>query len=94
MKPDFIYERCQTASRMEVMLLVAGGLGAITAALVVLAHGWLPAMAMLLLSVVAFALARLFDLASDLFKCLGRLEAKFDSDKPARSEPASCPPTA
>jgi hypothetical protein len=66
MKHEYIYERRQSAGRMEVIMLLASGFGIVTAVLALLNYGWVPCFAMLLLSVIAYGLARVFDFLTDL----------------------------
>lgn len=84
MKYDQIYERRESANRMGAVLLFASVAGCVTAALMLLAYGWLIGLSVLLISVITFALSRLFDLLGEMLDCIGRVEEKmasFQSDE-------------
>jgi hypothetical protein len=83
MKPEQIYERRESAGRMEAIMIVASVIGTIAAVAVLLNYGWLPALGLFLLSVIAFAMSRMFDLLGDILSSVGRVE---ESKKPGRSE--------
>ncbi len=72
MKREFIYERRQTAGRMEAVMLLIAAVAVIGAIFAFLRQGWFPSLGLLILGSVAFALSRLFDLIGDLFASLPR----------------------
>ena len=74
MKSEYVYERRQLADRMEVIMVIASAIGTIAAIFVFFSHGWLPSLALFLLSVIAFALSRVFDLLADVLTSVGRFE--------------------
>ena len=67
MKYEFIYERTQTAGQMEAVMLIVTVVALIAAVFAFINYGWLPSLGLLVLSSIAFALSRLFDLIGDLF---------------------------
>jgi hypothetical protein len=73
MKAEEIYERRQSAGRMEVILIVTSVVGMIAAILALFNYGWFPGLTLFFLSVIAYGLSRVFDLLSDL---LGSVEEK------------------
>jgi hypothetical protein len=83
MKYEDIYERSQSAGRMEAVMICASAIGAIAAIVALLSYGWLAGLSLFLLSVIAFALSRVFDLLANLLTSVGRFE---ESKKPNRSE--------
>jgi hypothetical protein len=89
MKYDSIYKRRQSAGRMEAVLLAGSGLGAVTAVYLLFAHGWVLAGLAFLLSLVTFAMSRLFDLLSELLGCVGRLEEHEPTSQQRKNEPGS-----
>lgn len=89
MKSSAIYERHQTARRMEAVLLFASAVGAVTSVFVFLAHGWFLGVAVLLLSLVTFALSQLFDMMSELLGRIGRVEASIEPSHRAEEKDAS-----
>ncbi len=89
MKYDSIYERRQSAGKMEVVLLAASALGAVAAVFILLEYGWVLATVVFLLSLIAYAVSRLFDLLSDLFGCVGRLEEDLRGSQKRKDEPES-----
>jgi hypothetical protein len=75
MKPDeYIYERRQSAGKMEMVMLAASAIGTVTAILVFLGDGWVPGLSLFLLSLIAYALSRVFDFLSDLLGAIGQNE--------------------
>lgn len=78
MKPEYIYERCQSASRMEAVMLVTSVVGTITAIMVLFAYGWLASLTIFLLSLIAYGLSRVFDLLADLLAAIGRGEQRLE----------------
>jgi hypothetical protein len=52
---------------MEAVMVVVSGIAIFAAVFALLSHGWLPSLALLILSAMAFALSRMFDLVGDLF---------------------------
>ncbi len=74
MKYEDIYERSQSADRMEVVMIVTSAIGGIAAIVALLTYGWLVGFGLLLLSAIAFALSRVFNLVGDLLTSVGRLE--------------------
>jgi hypothetical protein len=83
MKYEDINERSQSAGRMEAVMIFASAIGAIAAIVALLSYGWLAGLSLFLLSVIAFAMSRVFDLLADLLTSVGRFE---ESKKPNRSE--------
>jgi CHASE2 domain-containing sensor protein len=67
MKREFIYERRQTAGRMEAVTILVTGVALVGSIFAFLSYGWLPSLGLLILGSVAFALSRLFNLIGDLF---------------------------
>jgi multisubunit Na+/H+ antiporter MnhG subunit len=82
MKPEDVYERLQSADRMDAVMVITSAIGTIAAILALLTHGWLAGLGLFLLSMIAFAMSRVFDLLADLLKSVGSLE---ESKKPNRS---------
>ena len=76
MKRESIYERRQTADRMEAMMLVVAAVAVAGSLFALLRYGWLPALELLILGSVAFAVSRLFDLIGDLFASIRSLDKK------------------
>jgi hypothetical protein len=72
MKREFIYERRQTASRMEAVMLVVTGVALIGAIFAFLRYGWLASLGLLILGSVAYGLSRVFDLIGDLFASIAK----------------------
>ena len=68
---------------MEAVMLIASAIGIISAIVALVTHGWLLSLALLLLSAIAFAMSRVFDLLGDLLASVGRLE---EGKKPLPSE--------
>jgi hypothetical protein len=89
MKDSTTYEQRQSADRMEAVLLLASGVGVIVSIFVFAYHGWPAGVLALLLSLVIFSLARLFDLMSEIMGRIGRLEEYAKSIQPAKEKPAS-----
>ena len=79
MKYEFIYERSQTAGRMEAVMLIVTVVALVAAVFAFLNYGWLPSLGLLVLSSIAFALSRLFDLIGDLFNSAARPEENVKS---------------
>ena len=67
MNREFLYERRQTASRMEAVMLGASALAALAAVFAFFRGGLLSSAGLLLTGLLAFGLARVFDLLGDLF---------------------------
>jgi len=65
---------------MEAVLGGAAALGGVTAVLAFLSHGLVLGLSVLLLSIVAYSLSRLFDVMSELLTRLDRVEAKIASE--------------
>jgi hypothetical protein len=80
MKTSAVYESQQTAGRMEAVLGGAAALGGITAVLAFLNYGLVLGLSVLLLSIVAYSLSRLFDVMSGLLTRVGRIEAKIEPE--------------
>lgn len=70
MKPEYIYERRQSAGHIEVVMLLASFVGTVIAVPTFFAYGWLPGFALFLLSLIAYALSRVFDFLADLLPSL------------------------
>ena len=83
MKYEEIYQRSQSAGRMEAVMILASAIGAIASIVTLLSYGWLAGFSLFLLSVIAFAMSRVFDLLADLLTSVGKFE---ESKKPNRSE--------
>ncbi len=71
-----IYQQRRSANQLGAILLVSSVVGFITAALALLSAGFLAGFAVLLLSLVVFALARLLDIIGELVFLLARWEEK------------------
>lgn len=67
MKRELIYERRQTADRMEAVMLVASAVALIGAIFAFLSYDWFPGLCLMVMASIAFAVSRLFDLIGDLF---------------------------
>ena len=89
MKPEHTYERRQSAGRMEAVMLIASIFGTITAILMFLKYGWLPGLAVFLLSLIAFALSRVLDLLADVLGSIGRVEESIKQRSSKKDEDAS-----
>ena len=74
MKPEYVYERRQSAGQIEAVMFVASVIGAIAATFALFNDGWLPGLTLFLLSLIAFALSRVFDLLAELLAVTGRFE--------------------
>jgi Zn-dependent protease with chaperone function len=83
MKREDIYERSQTAGQMEAVMLITTAVALVAAVFAFIGYGWLPALELLVLGLIAFALSRLFDLIGDLFGSMDRAE---ESAKPRATE--------
>lgn len=57
---------------MEAVMVMASVLGLMVAILTFLTQGWLPGFTLLLLSLIAYALSRVFDFIDDLLAWVGR----------------------
>ena len=55
-------------------MFVASVIGAIAATFALFTDGWLPGLTLFLLSLIAFALSRVFDLLAELLAVTGRFE--------------------
>jgi len=71
-KREFIYERCQTAGQVGAIMMIVAIIGGIGALLALINYGWWPALALFILSALAFGLSRLSDLIGDLFGLIER----------------------
>ncbi len=69
-----LYDRRQSAYRMQTVMLTASVIGGIIGALVLVRSGWIPSLILLLLSLLAFALSCVFELLASLFEQVGALE--------------------
>lgn len=74
MKRESIYERRESAGRIEVILVVASACGAVAAVLAFLRYGVVLGVLAFLPSVMAFGMSRLVDMISELLACVGRIE--------------------
>lgn len=74
MKPQYIYKRRQSAGKMEMVMLLASAIGFVTAILAFFEYGWTAGLSLFLLSLIAFALSRVFDFLSDLLGAIGQDE--------------------
>lgn len=88
MKPKQVYERRQAAEQMEALLVILSAIGAIAAVFAFLCYGWWPGLALFLLSGIAFALSRVFELLAELLAWAGRFEER---KKPNRPEQGNNP---
>ena len=68
---------------MEAVMLMVAAVALVAAVFAFIGYGWLPGVGLLILSSIAFALSRLFDLIGDLFGSIGGAEA---SAKPRPAE--------
>jgi len=59
---------------MEMVMLAAGVIGAITAIFVFLSYGWMSGFSFFLLSLICYGLSRVFDFLGDLLATIGRDE--------------------
>lgn len=69
-----LHERRETAARMETVLAAAGALAVFGSIFGFLLNGGIAGFGLLLLGLLAFGLARLFDLVASLLTAVGRLE--------------------
>ena len=60
-------------------MVIASAIGAVTAVVVLISHGWLAGLSCFLLSAIAFGISRVLDLLADLLSSVGKLE---ESKKP------------
>ena len=72
MKPEYIFEHRQSADRMAAVMLVTSVLGMVTAVVAFFNYGWMPGFAFFLLSLIAYALSRVFDLLAELLAVAGK----------------------
>jgi fatty acid desaturase len=77
MKTEELYERRQAADRMEAVMFATAAIGVFAAAFSFFFYGWLASLTLLLLSAIAFALARVFDLLAELLAEIGRAKNEF-----------------
>ncbi len=82
MKREFIYERRQTAGRMEAIMIVTSGVALCAAVVGLVRYGWLSSLTLLILASIAYALSVVFDLIGDLFASI---------DKPDEGGPSRHP---
>lgn len=61
---------------MEAVMLIVSVMGAVTAVLALFTYGWMPGLALFLLSAIAFGLSRVFDLLADLLSSAGEENKK------------------
>lgn len=80
MKPNPRYEQCQSADRMEAILAIASVLGSVVAVWVLFTHGWLASLVTIFMSLIAFALSRVFDLLAGTLAAIGRMEEHVKSE--------------
>ena len=94
MKYEAIYERRKSADHLGAVLLPASVAG-IATAVVGSSSNFIPRIGVLLLSLVAFALFRLFDLLGEVLSIVGRLEetSAAAGNKPAPPSPPTLPGT-
>jgi hypothetical protein len=76
MKPEHIYERRQSAGRMEAVMVLTSVIGIATAILALFTYGWVSGLAVFLLSLIAYGLSRVFDFLSDVLLVIGRDEQR------------------
>ncbi len=74
MKYTSIYERCESAQRLESILLLTSGVTMVAAMVTLWRHGFLFAAVVAVLSVLSYGLSQLFGLLSDVMSSVGRLE--------------------
>lgn len=79
MKTSTVYEWQQTAGRMEAVLGGAVVLGGVTAVIAFLYYGLVLGLSVLLLSIVAYCLSRLFDVMSEMLTRVGRIEERMEA---------------
>jgi hypothetical protein len=89
MKPNPLYEKRQSADRMESILAAASVLGGIVAVVVLFTHGWLSSLVLLLLSLIVFGLSRVFDLLGSMLASIGRMEEHMKSEAPKKDDGAT-----
>lgn len=89
MMTEYEYERRQSAERMEAVMLLASALGVIAAIMALFSQGWWPALVLFFLSVIAFALSRVFDFLAELLSAAGRREESKRPDRPEKSDHAA-----
>jgi fatty acid desaturase len=77
MKPEELFERREFADRLEAVLVLATVIGIAAAILSLFLYGWPTWLILLFLSLIAFALSRLFDLLSELLAEIGRGKNQF-----------------
>jgi hypothetical protein len=75
------YERRQSAGRMEAVMVLVSAIGMVATVFAFLGHGWLGGVAFLLLSVIAYAMSRVFALFDDLLATVDRFEKNKKSEK-------------
>jgi hypothetical protein len=74
---------------MEAVLLATSVLGAVASVFVFLAHGRIPGVLASVLSLLPFAVSRLFDLPSEIMRCVGRMEEQAKPGPQAKVEHGS-----
>jgi hypothetical protein len=67
-----VFEHRRSADRMAAVMLVASVLGMVTAVVAFLSYGWMPGFGFFLLSLIAYALSRVFDLLGELLAAAGQ----------------------
>jgi hypothetical protein len=71
---NFTARNAESTKRILLVMLIASVIGTVMAVMVLLAYGWLPSFALFLLSLIAYALSRVFDLLAELVAIIGRGE--------------------
>jgi hypothetical protein len=89
MKFEYTYEQRQSAGRMEALMLVTGGIGAVAAVWVLFTSGRFASLALFLLSLIAFGLSRVFDLLGDVLGSISRVEESLKPSPSAKESHAS-----
>jgi hypothetical protein len=81
MKQEFMYERRQTADRMEAIMVGVSVVAVLAAIFAFFRGGWLPGVSFLILASIAFGLSRIFDLLGDLFASTDRSNETTKAEK-------------
>ncbi len=92
MKPERLYERRQSAGRMEAAMIVLSIVGIVAGLFAFLSYGWSPALTLILLGAIAFALSRVFDLLADLLASVGGLEEAKKQNQSEKADSLAPPP--
>ena len=79
MKREDVYQRQQSASRLEAVLLVTGLVSIVAAVLAFLGYGILASLVFLILGIIAFSISKVLDLLGDLCGLLRKRESTVQS---------------